>query len=326
MPDDIALEVNRYRLHKMLRSRAQRLLPIRTARISRTAAIACLVLASGCCTVPAGQLKALAEATSQLNQVSQRANDQSAQLERAWIVLTLKSGPMTVHSLDLETAFQPPDRGKPLGEKDLGARMQANGAALAVINNYLSALSAFANKDFQSDLDAQSTKLAASVKSLGSLSEPWAKPAAVSSGYIATAIDGLGHAYIEYQRGKTLERTMSAVQQPLQDLASFVITNDQTAERLLQTMERYYIQDANLLQPPHHGAEQLAFHAYIADVVGQFADARKTLTGMDAAMQKLPAAHGELEKSMCSDKPDIESLKALIAETQRLSKFYKSVK
>jgi hypothetical protein len=43
-------------------------------------------------------------------------------------------------------------------------------------------------------------------------------------------------------------------------------------------------------------------------------------------MQKLPAAHDELQKSMCSDKPNIESLTALIAETERLSKFYKSVK
>ena len=299
----------------------------RTAKISRSAAIACLVLASGCCTVPAGQLKALAESTSQLNQVNQRAYDQSAELERAWVVLTVKSGPMTVHSFDLETAFQPPDhRGKQLGEKDLAARIQANGAALAVINNYLSALSAFANKDFQSDLDAQSTRLAASVKNLNSLSEPSAKQAAASSGYLATAIDGLGHAYIEYQRGKTLERTMTSVQTPLEDLAAFVVTNDQAAEQVLQEMERYYIQDANLLQPPHHGAEQLAFHAYVADVIGNFADARKTLTGMDTAIQKLPAAHDELAKSMCSNRPNIESLKALIAETQRLSKFYKSVK
>ncbi len=299
----------------------------RTAKISRSAAIACLVLASGCCTVPAGQLKALAESTSQLNQVNQRAYDQSAELERAWVVLTVKSGPMTVHSFDLETAFQPPDhRGKQLGEKDLAARIQANGAALAVINNYLSALSAFANKDFQSDLDAQSTRLAASVKNLNSLSEPSAKQAAASSGYLATAIDGLGHAYIEYQRGKTLERTMTSVQTPLEDLAAFVVTNDQAAEQVLQEMERYYIQDANLLQPPHHGAEQLAFRAYVADVIGNFADARKTLTGMDTAIQKLPAAHDELAKSMCSNQPNIESLKALIAETQRLSKFYKSVK
>jgi hypothetical protein len=310
----------------MLRSGAQRLLPNRTARISPSIALACLLLASGCCNVPAGQLKALAESTSQLNQVSQRAYEQSVQLERAWIVLTLKSGPMSARSFDLETAFQLPDRRKRLGDKDLGARMQANAAALAVINNYLFALSAFANKDFQSDLEAQSTKLAASVKSLDSLSEPWAKPAAVSSEYIATAIDGMGHAYIEYQRGKTLELTMNATQQALQDLANFVITNDQTAEQVLQTMERYYIEGANLLQPPHHSAEQLAFRAYVANVIGQFDDAGKTLNGIDTAMQKLPAAHDELQKSMCSDKPNIESLTALIAETERLSKFYKSVK
>ncbi len=298
----------------------------RVAKVSRPVALVCLVLASGCCTVPAGQLKALAESTSQLNQVSQRAYDQSAQLERAWIVLTVKSGQLTVNSFDLETAFQSQAEGKSLGDKDLGARMQANEAVLTVINNYLSALSAFANKDFQSDLDAQSTKLAASVKSLDSLSQPWAKQAAASSGYLATAIDGLGHAYIEYQRVETLQRTMTAVQKPLEDLAGFVITNDQTAQLVLQQMEGYYITDANVLQPQHHGAEELAFHAYVGDIVGQFTDARKTLTGMDAAMRKLPAAHDELEKSMCSDKPNIESLKGLIAETQRLSKFYKSVK
>jgi len=299
----------------------------RLAKTARSTLLLYLVLASGCCSVPAGQLKALADSTSLLNQVSQRAYDQSAQLERAWVVLTVPSGQLTVHSFELETAFQPPQaEGKPLGDKDLGARMQANGAALTVINNYLSALSAFANKDFQSDLDAQSTKLAGSVKSFDSLSQPWAKQAAASSGYLATAIDGLGHAYIEYQRVETLQRVMTDVQKPLRDLADSIVTNDQAAENLLEQMEGFYVKDANLLQPPHHDAEQLAFHAYVADIVGQFADVRKTLTGLDSAMQKLPDAHADLEKSMCSDKPEIGNLKDLIAETERVGKFYKSVK
>jgi hypothetical protein len=298
----------------------------RLATISRSLLLLCVALASGCCSAPAGQLKALADSTLKLNQVSQRTYDQSAQLERAWTVLTLKSGPMTVDSFNLETAFQPAAEGKSLGDKDLGARMQANGAALTVINNYLSALSGFANKDFQSDLDAQATKLGASVKSFDILSQPWAKEAAASSGYLATAIDGLGHAYIEYQRVKTLQRTMTAVQQPLNELAVFVVTNDQAAEQLLGNMEDYFIKDANVIQPPHHGAEQLAFHSNVADTIGQFAEARKTLAGLDIAMRKLPAAHDDLEKSMCSDKPEIANLRDLIVETERLNKFYKSVK
>src|SRR5260370_9848171 len=116
---------------------------------------------------------------------------------------------------------------------------------------------------------------------------------------------------------------MVSVQTPVEDLAAFVVTNNQAGEQVLQEMERYYIQDANLLQPPHHGAEQLAFRAYVADVIGNFADARKTLTGMDTAMQKLPATHDELAKPMCSNRPNRESLKVLIAETHRLSRHSK---
>src|SRR5260370_40457489 len=115
---------------------------------------------------------------------------------------------------------------------------------------------------------------------------------------------------------------MVSVQTPVEDLAAFVVTNNQAGEQVLQEMERYYIQDANLLQPAHHGAEQLAFHAYVADVIGNFADARKKVTGRNTSIQELPAAHDDLWKSMCSNRPNIESLKALITGTQRLSKVY----
>jgi hypothetical protein len=112
---------------------------------------------------------------------------------------------LTVSSFDLKTAFHAQAKATSLGDKDLGARLRANSAALAVINEYLTALSAFANQDFQSELDADSTQLAASVKSFGSFEQRWAQHAAASSSYLATAIDGLGHAYIEHQRIAALQ-------------------------------------------------------------------------------------------------------------------------
>jgi hypothetical protein len=288
--------------------------------------LAMAVFAWGCCTAPAGQFKALADSASQLSTADQQAYNQSVEVERSWVIITQKSGDLTPHSFDLGSAFDAQAGERPLGEKDLGARLEANGVVLTVISNYLSALSSFASNDFQSNLDKSATKLAGSVKSLSNLSQPWAKEAGQSSGVLATVVDGLGHAYIEYERIGTLKRAMASAQEPLERLADFVMTNDSVVRETLTSMERYYLQDANLLRPPAPSAHRLAFDAYIAQSIGQFDDVQKTLTGLDKAVANVPKAHQELAQGMCTANPNVDNLKSLIAEAERLSKFYKSVK
>jgi hypothetical protein len=274
--------------------------------------------------VPAGRFKALADSTLQLKQVETQAYNQSVEIEHAWIVVTQKPGDLTLHSFDLESAFDSTGSEHPV--KDLGARLEANGAALTVIANYLTALSSFANKDFQSDLDKNATKLAVSVQSLKDLSQPWATDAAQSSGILATVIDSLGHAYIDYERLEALRRAMDSAQTPLSQLTQFVITNDDVVNVALTTIEGDYLQDANLLRPRVVGAQRLMFDSYVAQVIGQFNDEQKTLTGLNKTMVSLPKAHQELADTMCSSNPDLDNLETLISETERLSNFYKSVK
>ncbi len=294
--------------------------------IHRVMVVSLALSACGCCTAPAGRLKALADSTTQLSLTNQHAYEQSAVVERAWVIITQKSGDLTPESFNLESAFAPEIGQHPLGPKEIGARIEANDVALTVIENYLLALSSFSSKDFQSDLDKQVTKLAGSVKSFSNLPQPWAKTAAQNSGILATAIDGLGHAYIEHQRVVALERAMDTSQTPIEQLAAFVITNDNTVRDTLKQMEKYYLKDANLLRPRTPGAERLAFDAYIAGVVDQFNDVQSTFVGLDGAVANLPKAHAELIRSMCSEKPSLDGLKELIGEANRLSKFYKSAK
>ena len=40
----------------------------------------------------------------------------------------------------------------------------------------------------------------------------------------------------------------------------------------------------------------------------------------------LPKAHQELADTMCATNPNLDNLKTLIGETERLSKFYRSVR
>lgn len=245
----------------------------------------------GCCTVPAGRFKALAGSAAQLSQVNQQSYDQSVKVERAWVVITQKSGRLTKNSFDLEFAFSPQPHKRSLGNKGVGTRIEANGVVLTVIANYLNTLSSFANNDFHSGLDKNATKLAGSVRSFNSLSEPWAKGAARSAGVLATAIDGLGHAYIERERIAALRRVMNNAQGALQQLTDFVVVNDTAVLKTLQQMQQYYIEDANLLRPRAPGAQRLAFDAYIAGVIGQFNDAQKTLAGLNKTVANLPQAH-----------------------------------
>jgi hypothetical protein len=293
---------------------------------TRIVSLAMAVLVWGCCSVPAGKFKALADSASQLGQAGQQADNQTIQAERYWLVVAQTSGDLKPESFSLESAFDPQNGEHPLGDKDLGARIAANGVVLTVIANYLAALSSFASQDFQGDLDKNATKLAGSVKSFGSLRQPWAKEAAQSSGALATAIDALGHAYIEHERIVALSRTMTSVADPLQQLVNFVITNNSVVHNALTRMETHYLDDVNLLRPRTPGAQRLAFDAYIAQAVGQFSDAQKTLTGIDQAIANLPSAHQELARSMCTPNADFDSLQRLIGEAERLSKFYASVK
>jgi hypothetical protein len=280
----------------------------------------------GCCTVPTGQFKALADSAAQLSQSETQAYNQSVDVERAWVVITQKSGALNEQSFDLESAFDPAAGEHPLGDRDLGARLEANGAALSAVSKYLTALSSFAAKDFQSSIDTDATKLEGDVSSLSSFSEPWAKDAGKSSGVLATVIDGLGHAYTESQRADTLKIAMNSAQTPLEQLASFVQQNNSTVSNVLKQVKTYYIQDASLLRPHPPGAERLEFDSNVAQVIGQFSDAQKTLTGLDSAVAKLPNAHAELAQSLCSQNSSLDNLKALVGEAERLNKFYKSAK
>jgi hypothetical protein len=290
----------------------------------RIVSFAIAVLAWGCCSVPAGKFKALADSASQLDQADQQAYSQTIQAERYWIIISQKSGDLKPDSFNLESAFDPQSGEHPLGDKDLVARMQANGAVLIVIAKYLTALSSFASDDFQAELDKNATTLAASVATFGSMSQPWAKDAAQSSGALATAVDGLGHVYIEHQRIAALSRTMNSAQVPLQQLADFVVINNSVARNSVAEMATHYLDDANLLRPRTPNAQRLAFDAYVAQAIGQFSDVQRTLAGLDRAIVKLPGAHQELAKSMCTSNTDFDSLKLLIGEAERLSKFYTS--
>ncbi len=293
---------------------------------SRIVSFAMAVLAWGCCSVPAGKFKALADSASQLGQADQQAYNQTIQVERYWLVIAQPSGDLKPDSFNLEAAFDPQNGEHPLGDKDLGARMEANGVVLTVITNYLSALSSFASQDFQTNLDKNATKLGGSIKSFGSLSQPWAKEAAQSSGALATAIDALGHAYIYQELIDSLSRRMTCAQCPRQQVANFVMFNDSVVRSSLTQIETHYIHDANLLRPGAPGAQRLAFDAYIGQAIGQFSDAQKTLTGVDKAIANLPSAHQELAQSMCTPNADFDSLERLIGEAERLSKFYTSMK
>jgi hypothetical protein len=123
-------------------------------------------------------------------------------LQDTYMSVRPAAGKLTPNSFDPVAV----ENGKPQSF-DLTPDLEIRIAGLKVLKNYADTLQAFAEKDYQTDVDSSAQALGASVNNLKALQTASAS-AKDAAGYLATAVSGLGHAYLEYEKVKTLNSVM----------------------------------------------------------------------------------------------------------------------
>jgi hypothetical protein len=184
--------------------------------------------ASGCCSVKAGSFDSFAASVNKLAGSTESSYRRVGHLQDTYMSVRPAAGKLTANS------FAPVvvDNGK-TESFDLTPDLEVRIAGLKVLENYANTLQAFAEKDYQKDVDSSAQALGASVNNLKAL--PTASASAKeASGYLATAVSGLGHAYLEYEKIKALNSVMLQTQPKILELTNELIrVNDEIRSQFI---------------------------------------------------------------------------------------------
>jgi len=143
-----------------------------------------------------------------------------------------------------------------------------------------------------------------------------------AAGYLASAVDTLGHAIIEHERVKGLRRAMALAQPGLQTLAGLLAGGDELIAQQIVAYRNYILEDANdTINAAPAAINRVEIAAMVGGPVADANLAVKRLAQLNQGVRLIPAAHRELADSICEDRPGLASLKALLSEAQRVATF-----
>jgi hypothetical protein len=295
-----------------------------TSRISRIVSVAIWITLisclSGCCSVDSGRFDAFSASTHDLLQGADVESVQIAEVQHTFLIFAAAAGKLDEQSFELNVVV-----GGHQQNIDLVRQFNERIAILQAIAHYADALTAFAKKDYQSGVDSASTQLDGSISNLSKMDG--GSGAATAAGYLATAVDALGHVVIEYQRVKGLQRAMSLAQPGLQTLAGLLVTGDELIEKQIEAYRKDILDDANAtINANSGGFDRVEIAALVAEPITDAGLSIGRLGELNRGIALLPKAHQELSDSMCSSTSPLSNLKELVSEGQRVAKFHSGLK
>lgn len=289
------------------------------AFIALTAAL--LACASGCCTVDPGPFDAFSASTKNLLNGADQESADIAEIQRTFFVFAAAAGQFETNS------FEPTvNVGGRQQNIDLVRQFGERIVILEAVGHYADALSAFAKKDYQTGVDSAATKLDGSIVSLSKAAGAGSE-AISAAGYLATAVDALGHAVIEYERAKALRRAMAIAQPGLTTLARLLVVGDDLIEKQIETYRDDVLKDANAtINSNPSGFSRVEISALVAQPVLDANLSIDRLTVLNRSVALLPLSNQELADSLCAAAPNLTNLKQLASEAQRVAKFHAGLK
>jgi hypothetical protein len=291
-----------------------------TTAVSRIApfaiSIALIACLSGCCSIDSGRFDAFSGSTRDLLQGADIESAQIAEVQRTFLIFSAAAGKLDEHSFEQTVTVGGHEQ-----NIDLVRQFNERIAILQAIAHYADALTAFAKKDYQSGVDSASTKLDGSISNLSKMGA--GSGATTAAGYLATAVDALGHVIIEYQRVKGLQRAMSLAQPGLQTLAGLLVTGDELIDKQIEAYRKDILNDANATIASNPGGfDRVEIAALLVDPVSDASLSIGRLAELNRGIALLPIAHQELSDSMCSSTSTLSNLKEFVSEGQRVAKFH----
>jgi hypothetical protein len=283
-------------------------------------ALAVVVLAAGCAALPTGRFDTLATAAKGVEARTTETDADIVQLTRRFMLFSPAPGPYTVNS------FVPAvDIGGTKFDFDFGPRLEPRQAALDVLVAYTDALAAFARKDYQRDLDRATQNLGGSIARLASHAGASAQ-VKQGAGVLATAVNALGRALIDHMRKAALRDAMDTGGPGVRAIATFVKEINAEAALAVTVMSNAMISTSNRLTVAD-GVARLALNERVEAVVVESKAILAHLKQSSTAVDAVPPAHDEIRRALDrDDRGPLEKLTALVAEVQRLQKYYSSLK
>jgi hypothetical protein len=279
-----------------------------------------LVLASGCAAVPTGRFDALALATREVDTRTGEVDGDVVQITRRFMIFSPAPGPYTPRSFAPVVTV-----GGQQADFDFGPRLAPRKAALDVLVAYTEALSAFAKKDYQGNLDKATNTLGGNLQDLISHASA-SNDVKRGAGVLAAVVNELGRAAIDRMRKTALRNAMAEAAPGVSEIAKFVRDINERAALAVTVMRDEMLRIANRANPVD-GAARLALSETVEQVIVDSASVLARLKQSTVAVEAIPAAHDEVRDSLDRDERGaLDKLKALIAEAKRLQHIYSSLK
>jgi hypothetical protein len=272
--------------------------------------------------VDPGPFDAFSASTHSLLEGADSESAQIAEVQRTFFIFAAAAGKLEANSFEPTVNVSGRQQ-----NVDLVRQFNERVAILEAIAHYADALSAFAKKDYQSGVDSAATKLDGSIVTLSTTTGGAGSEATAAAGYLATAVDALGHAIIEYERVRALRRAVALAQPGLSTLARLLVAGNDLIERQIGTYRDDILQDANAtINANPSGFSRVEISALVAEPVSDANVSIVRLGELNKSVTLLPLTNQELADSLCSSAPSLTNLKELVSEAQRVAKFHAGLK
>jgi hypothetical protein len=183
-------------------------------------------------------------------------------------------------------------------------------------------LSNLASKDFAGEVDKASQELGASIKGLGTAAgTDTQKSAAV----ISTAVDEVARVLTSHLRKDALKQVMQKTQNPLESITGTFVTDQGSIKEFLGSVRTRVLAFSSSTRPKFGTLERYTFDGEIGDLLLEITAIEQALDGISKAVTTIPPAHHDLFLSLDNEKQDLDSLRELISEGQRVRKFYRDL-
>jgi len=291
-----------------------------TAVLLLVALVALGALSAGCAGLPTGRFDALASASKGVEMATAQTDADFVRLTRRFMTFSPAPGPYRADS------FAPiVEVGGAKVDFDFGPRLEPRQAALGVLASYTEVLAAFARKDYDGELDAATQSLGGSLQRLAGHATASAA-AKQGAGVLATAVNGLGHAFTERMRRTALRQVMSDAAPGVAGIAAYVKEINALGAVAVTTMRDQMIRKANGLKVPD-GMARLQLNEAVEGVIVESNAVLAQLKQATAAVEAIVPAHAEIRDAIDKDeRVALEKLKTLVAEVKRLNSVYSPLK
>lgn len=285
-------------------------LPARRIAMKLVLTLSCVLLAS-CSTVPVGRYQALRAAGQDVLEKTSETYARIEKRQRGFAVLTAPNQPLTVNS------FRPTVQGV---SYDIAPELRYRENALGVLVSYASVLEALASQDFESGVDRSAQELASRLRALDN--SPNAKEI---SNLFAAVVDSVGREITNRMRKKALATAMDMAQPAVDKLGLLIQGSNDKIAVFVGLMRDRYVAHANADRPAYGTAARYQFDLEVAEALEETAQIIEALKSTSTAVGKLPQAHREIRESLDRKDRPLMALREMLAETQRLQGFYKSL-